>query len=188
MNRKKNKWSNERFNAVDWEHLELALKNNADMYRIWLSKQNLGFCSTRVQVGRYSGDLVPNKQCPNCGRHETAAHLMLCLDDDHTKLLVKNVDELAMWMSRDNKMDPEILYWIPEYIIMRGDKPISKCGHVPSEDLIGWRDFTEGYISTHFYTIQSFHLTMSSGYINGEDWTTQFISKILQITHCQWIF
>jgi len=29
---------------------------------------------------------------------------------------------------------------------------------------------------------------MSSSYLNGEDWTKQFISKILQITHGQWIF
>jgi hypothetical protein len=29
---------------------------------------------------------------------------------------------------------------------------------------------------------------MSSSYLNGEDWTKQFISKILQITHSQWIF
>ena len=29
---------------------------------------------------------------------------------------------------------------------------------------------------------------MSSSYINREDWTKQFISKILQITHPQWIF
>jgi hypothetical protein len=57
-----------------------------------------------------------------------------------------------------------------------------------SQDLIGWRDFTEGYISTHFYAIQSFHLAMSSDYLNGEDWIKQFISKILQITHSQWIF
>jgi hypothetical protein len=32
------------------------------------------------------------------------------------------------------------------------------------------------------------HLTMSSSYLNGEDWTKQFISKILQITHSQSIF
>ena len=57
-----------------------------------------------------------------------------------------------------------------------------------SQDLIGWRDFTEGYISTHFYAIQSFHLTMLSSYLNGEDWTKQFISKLLQITHSQWIY
>ena len=57
-----------------------------------------------------------------------------------------------------------------------------------SQDIIGWREFTEGHISTHFYAIQSFHLAMSRSYLNGEDWTKQFISKILQITHSQWIF
>jgi hypothetical protein len=62
---KRNKWSNECFNAVDWEHLELALKNKVGMYRIWGSKQNSGFCGTRVQGGCYSGDLVPNERCPN---------------------------------------------------------------------------------------------------------------------------
>jgi hypothetical protein len=127
---------------------------------------------------------------------ETAAHLMLCSDDDHTKLLVENVDKLTTWMSQDAKTDPEILYWIPKYILMRGDKPLSMMGFMSpqfkalanSQDLIEWRDFTEGHISTHFYTIQTFHLAMSSSYLNGEDWTKQFISKILQITHSQWIF
>jgi hypothetical protein len=45
-----------------------------------------------------------------------------------------------------------------------------------------------GHISTHFYTIQSFHLAISSSYLNGKDWTRQFISRILQLTHSQWIF
>jgi hypothetical protein len=57
-----------------------------------------------------------------------------------------------------------------------------------SQDLNGWRNFTEGYISTHFYEIQSFHLTRSSSYLTSADWTNLFISKILQITHSQWIY
>ena len=57
-----------------------------------------------------------------------------------------------------------------------------------NHDLIGWRDFTEGHISTQFYAIQTFHLAMFSSYLNGEDWTKQFISKLLQTTHSQWIF
>ncbi len=193
---KKDKWSNKRFDAVDWEHLDLALKNKVDMYKMWRSKQHLGFCGMRVQVGRYSGELLPNKRCPNCRQRETAAHLMLCPDDNRTRLLVENVDELTMWMSQDNKTDPEILYWIPKYILVRGDKPLSMMGFMfpqfmalaNSQDLIGWRDFTEGHISTHFYAIQTFQLAMSSSYLNGEDWTKQFISKILKITHSQWIF
>jgi hypothetical protein len=41
--RKKNSWPNEHFNKVAWEHLDLALKNKPDMYKIWRSKQNSGF-------------------------------------------------------------------------------------------------------------------------------------------------
>ena len=194
--RPRNKWSNDRFNAVDWEHLDLALKNKPDMYKIWRSKQHSGFCGTRVQVGRYSGDLFRDERCPNCGRRETAAHLMLCPEDGRTKLLGETVGDLISWMSRDDQTDPEILYWIPKYILMRGDRPLSAMGFMSpqfralaaSQDLIGWREFTEGHISTHFYAIQSFHLAMSSSYLNGEDWTKQFISKLLQITHSQWIF
>ena len=69
------KWSNDKFNAVDWEHLDLALKNKTNMYKIWRSKQNLGFCGTRVQVGHYSSDSCLDKLCSNCGCRETAMHL-----------------------------------------------------------------------------------------------------------------
>jgi hypothetical protein len=194
--RPRDKWSNNRFGAVDWEHLDLALKNTQDMYRIWRSKQHSGFCGTRVQVGRYLGDPFPNERCPNCGRREFASHLMLCPDTSRTKLLGKNVDNLATWMSQDDQNDPEILYWIPKYILMRRDIPLSAMGFMSpqfkalaaSQDLIGWRDFMVGHISTHFYAIQSFHLAMSSSYLNGKDWTRQFISRILQLTHSQWIF
>jgi hypothetical protein len=124
----KDKWSNNKFNAVDWEHLDLVLKNKTDMYKIWRSKQNLGFCSTRVQVGRFSGNACLDKRCPNCSRRETAMHIMLCPDEDCTKLLTGSVDELIEWMAQDNRTDPEILYWIPKYILMRGDKPLSEMG------------------------------------------------------------
>ncbi len=81
---KKDRSSNKRFNAVDWEHLDLALKNKADMYKMWWSKPHSGFFGMMVQVGRYSGELLPDEQCPNCGQRETAAHLMLCPDDNRT--------------------------------------------------------------------------------------------------------
>jgi hypothetical protein len=80
----KDKWSNEWFNAVDWEHLDLALKSKEDMYKIWSSKQHSGFCGTRVQVGHYSGEILPDKRCPNCSQRDTAAHLMLCPDESCT--------------------------------------------------------------------------------------------------------
>ena len=93
--RPRDKWSNNHLDTVDWEHLDLTLKNKQDMYRIWWSKQHSGFCDTRVQVGRYSRDPFPDERCPNCGRRESASHLMLCSDTSRTKLLGENVDDLA---------------------------------------------------------------------------------------------
>jgi hypothetical protein len=57
-----------------------------------------------------------------------------------------------------------------------------------SQDKIEWRNFTEGYVSTHFYSIQRFHLSLSGNYLNGADWTRQFINKFFQLTHSQWIY
>jgi hypothetical protein len=96
-------------------------------------------------------------------------------------------------METDGRTDSELIYWIPKYILMRNNKPFSHMGHMSvkmqalteSQDKIGWRNFTEGYISCHFYKIQRFHLSMSSSYLNGSNWTKIFISKILQITHSQ---
>ena len=174
----------------------MALKNKTNMYKIWRSKQNLGFCDTRVQISHFSGNSCPDEPCPNCGHRETAMHLMLCPDKDCTNFLTKTVNKLTKWMAQDNITDPEILYWIPKFSLMRGEKPLSEMGAmshqfralVDSQDLIGWRYFTKGYISRHFHAIQSFYLTMTSSYLNGEDWTKQFISKLLQITHSQWIY
>jgi hypothetical protein len=83
-NKKKNPWPNERVDKVDWETLDLVLKNKLDMYKILRSKQNYGFCGTRVQVGLYSGTTLPDKRCPNCCRRETADHLLLCSNEDRT--------------------------------------------------------------------------------------------------------
>ncbi len=41
-NKKKNLWPNKQLSKVDWEHLDLALKNKPNMYKNWRSKQNPG--------------------------------------------------------------------------------------------------------------------------------------------------
>jgi hypothetical protein len=79
---------------------------------------------------------------------------------------------------------------------MRGNKPFASLGGmslrmkalVISQDKIGWQNFMEGCISTHFYFIQHYHLALSGSYLNGSDWTKSLISKLLHITHLQWIY
>jgi hypothetical protein len=42
------KWPHDQFEEVDWEHLDLATTSKSNMYKIWRSKQHMGFCGTRV--------------------------------------------------------------------------------------------------------------------------------------------
>jgi hypothetical protein len=128
--RKKEKWTTEQFKEVDWEHLDLTLKSKADNYKIWQSKQASGFCGTRAQVGLYLGEPYPDERCPNCGARETNTHLMRCPDEDRTRLLIKNVDELEKWMETDGRTNTELIYWIPKYFLMRNNKPFSHMGHM----------------------------------------------------------
>jgi hypothetical protein len=43
QNQRVNCWPADRFEEVDWDHLDLALSQKPDMYKIWHSKQNSGF-------------------------------------------------------------------------------------------------------------------------------------------------
>jgi hypothetical protein len=40
------------------------------------------------------------------------------------------MDELEKWLEKDGSTDQELAYWIPEYILMRGDKPFAVGGLV----------------------------------------------------------
>jgi hypothetical protein len=111
-------------------------------------------------------------------------------------LLINNTDKLGQWLERDGITDQELAYWIPKYILMQGNKPFADMGAMSSrmkalaqsQDMIGYCNFMEGHIWTHFYKIQNFHLAMSNSFLNGANWAKQFISKILYVMHSQWIF
>jgi len=57
-----------------------------------------------------------------------------------------------------------------------------------SQDLIGYRHFMEGRISKVFWEMQSRHLALSPGHMNGTEWTKHFITRVLKITQSQWIY
>jgi hypothetical protein len=172
------------------------MTSKSDMYKIWRSKQNMGFCRTRVQVGKYSGLECLDEKCPNCGCREMVEHILICPNEDRTRLLAKTTEDLSKWLNQDHLTDLELAYWIPKYILMGGNKPFASLGAMSprmkalatSQDKIGWRNFMEGCISTHFYFIQHYHLALSGSYLNGSDWTKSLISKLLHTTYSQWIY
>ena len=82
------------------------------------------------------------------------------------------------------------------YILLRGTKNMAEIGCMSpqmtslakSQDVIGWKNFMEGRISRWFYHIQNEHLTLGDYNMDAVQWTRQLISKVLHITHSQWIF
>ena len=189
-------WTPSQFEEVAWDWLHASLANKPDMYKIWLSKQHTNHCATRVQVSYYNGDNTADVGCPNCGDREVAGHLCLCPNEDRTKLLWDQTKELEQWMNTNNNTNAEIAYWLPKYILYRGTKKFADLGPMSrsmralatSQDEIGWRNFMEGRLTSKFYGMQHYHLTLSASYLNGGDWMKQCITKVLHITHSQWIF
>jgi len=105
------------------------MSSKSDMYKIWRSKQHTGFCGTRVQVGKKSGLECPDEKCSNCGRRETAEHILICPHKDRTRSLADTTNDLSKWLNHQEHLtDLELAYWIPKYILMQGDKPFDSLG------------------------------------------------------------
>lgn len=182
-------WSVEQFEEVAWDHLHTAL-------RIWLSKQHSNFCTTGVQMVRCG--MSDDDRCPSCWRRgERAEHLCKYPSEARTRLLEESVADLQAWMSKYERTDSELAYWVAKYIRGHGAVPFADlgsmsprmCALAESQDLIGWRNFMEGWVSSNFYTIQLEHLAPGIVRLNASDWMKGFITRarVLQMTHAQWL-
>jgi hypothetical protein len=125
-----------------------------------------------------------------------AVHVLICPNKDRMHLLADTTDDLSKWLNQDYLTNLELAYWIPKYVLMQGNYFFASLGTVLpkmraltiSQDKIGWRNFMKGCIPTHFYFIQHYHLALSGSYLNRSNWTKSLISKLLHITHLQWIY
>ncbi len=57
-----------------------------------------------------------------------------------------------------------------------------------SQDLIPWTSFMEGKVSKEILALQRRTLLHSPSPLSIADWSKQLISRILHISHAQWIF
>ena len=165
------------------------------MFRLWLSKQHSNFCATGLQMKRCK--LSDDDRCPSCwSRRERARHLCECPSDSRTQLFLDNVADLEGWLTLNNNTDSELAYWLIKYIHGRGKLKFAELGSFShnlkvaavSQDGIGWRNLMEGRISKEFYAIQCLHLSNSTSRINGDDWMKGLITRLIHISHSQWLF
>ena len=187
-------WTPLQFDLVAWKYLNATLLSKPLAFRLWLAKQHSGFCATGLMMKRCN--MSEDDRCPSCWRRkERAEHLCKCPSAARSSLLEESVIDLEHWMEKNNNTDSELQYWIPKYIRGRGLLKFSELGRMSSDveavaqdqDIIGWRNFMEGRVCLKIADIQQSHLSSSDSLLNTDMWMRTFISKLLHITHSQWI-
>ena len=185
-------WSPVSFDAVDWRMLALTLDSKPKMYQLWLTKQVTGFCGTQSMMAHWDDER--DGKCPNCGAPETSEHLTLCRSPVRVSLFEDMTHDLASWLSSAFAHD-ELATWVPEYILARGTRRLSSFGPLSSEmkhvarqqDLIPWRGFMEGRVCTALFILQEQALASSPSRLTISSWGKQFLSRLLHISHGQWL-
>jgi hypothetical protein len=103
---------------------------------------------------------------------------------------------LERWL-HEVDTDPELADCIVEYVQGRGQvlmeeiiwgapKRFKAMGQ--SQDKIGWRRFLEGMISKEIMRVQQQHYALSGSRMSLERWSSGLITRLLEITHGQWVY
>jgi hypothetical protein len=120
---------------------------------------------------------------------------MHCSDPGRFALFCEGVKSLSEWMAKGHT-HPDLKKWLPPYLLNRGRRQFSALTGLPpslrqlaaSQDLIGWYCFLEGMITIHFEHLQMDYLRGSDSLMIAQDWTQEFISHLLHLTHSQWLY
>jgi len=98
-----------------------------------------------------------------------------------------------------NQTDPELVFWVNGYLLHRWQVQMVKLTTLhqmstaftevaEGQDGIDWGEFLHGKVSKKFWKIQDAHCTLSGTNVNGDDWTKQFIQRLVEISHAQWLY
>lgn len=103
--------------------------------------------------------------------------------------------ELVDWMKRSDG-DRELIETLHDYLILRGKTTMRRiCATLPRLqsmardcDRLGWDNFTEGRICSGLFLLQQDWLRQIGSRWSISSWSQQFLSRVLNITHRQWLY
>jgi hypothetical protein len=107
---------------------------------------------------------------------------------------------LNQWI-KTRAMDPNLQECIYEYAMGQGSMTMeaicSDNGYnrhyrqmAKAQDTIGWQRFMEKMVMVcrEIRVIQTTHTALSGSRTNAEKWTVELITKLLEVTHGQWLY
>ena len=150
---------------------------------------------TNVNLAKYKKGHC--KFCPSCEDSlETCHHVLTCPEEGRVEVLMGSIRNMEKWLVEVGK-DPVLVDYIVEYARGRGGKSMSDvCARkhqryramARAQDKIGWRRFMEGMVSTELLKLQSESARIQGLKLSMSRWSTGLITKLLEVTHGQWIY
>jgi hypothetical protein len=185
------------FDEVDWPHVYRTLNEEVPrLFQVWACKQVMNIAATNKNLSRRHPD-GRSSMCPCCTIHvETAEHVLLCPEVGRVEAFQLGTTALERWLDMADT-DPDLTDSIVEYVRRRGaitmedaiiDAPPRFKHMATSQDKIGWRRFLEGMISTEITFIQRQYIAVNGSRMSLEKWCTGLITRLLEITHGQWLY
>ena len=182
------------FDEVDWDHVYETLHGVPRMFQVWACKQVMDIAPTFYNLSKYTDQ---DKKCPSCNcKVETCAHILECEEEGRVEAMNLTIDMLELWMIQE-QTDPGLQDCIIQYARGRGGTTMGeicedmheKYHHFAvSQDKIGWRRFMEGMISKECAEIQQQWFQHCAAKRTIKRWTTSLITRLLEITHGQWLY
>ena len=181
------------FEDAWWEGARIVMKDFPRTFQVFVTKQTSRFCGTNRQLSRYDPSVI--NACPSCGQDdESPSHITRCPDPGRRAMWEYSVAEMSDWLAR-TVTDIPFRYMISTYLLSQGSKQMIECSQrVPHlqdiarhHDRLGWDNFVEGRISTHYLTNIKSSLPQRSR-LTPTSWAKKFVQKLIIGTHKQWLY
>lgn len=121
---KKDNLPHEAMDEVDWELLNVAMKEIKRNRRVFSSKHTSGICGVGKFMQRWK--LQKDNLCPRCGELEDAPHVWVCQGSGATEIWDKSLDKLEDWLKTVNT-NPDIQHTIISSKLERWNNPHLFC-------------------------------------------------------------
>jgi hypothetical protein len=184
------------FDLVDWQVVHSTLSGVPRMFQVWACKQVFSIAPTNYELSRWS---MQCPLCPSCMQvRETCTHILHCTHAGRVDTLLATIKLLDQWM-KTRATDTDLRECIFEYATGRGgitmEEICSNKGYdgryqqmAKAQDSIGWRRFMEGMVCKEIRMIQTTYTSLSGSRMSAERWTEELITKLLEVTHGQWLY
>ena len=184
------------FDLVDWQVVHSTLSGVPRMFQVWACKQVFSIAPTNYELSRWS---MQCPLCPSCMQvRETCTHILHCTHAGRVDTLLATIKLLDQWM-KTRATDTDLRECIYEYATGRGgitmEEICSNKGYdgryqqmAKAQDSIGWRRFMEGMVCKEIRMIQTTYTSLSGSRMSAERWTEELITKLLEVTHGQWLY